>query len=319
MDRQAQVFGQSGHFLEALERASAVASTDRPVIVVGERGTGKAVVAERLHRLSDRWNGPIITANGAALAQAELFGEDGRSGRARTGLIQLAAGGTLVLEDVGALSPVSQLRLLRALERGEVGERHPRALDVRMVATTDAHLPALVAAGAFRADLLDRLAFAVITLPPLRERGGDALLLAHHHGRRMAAELGRDGWHGFGEEAVAQLTAHRWPGNVRELQVTVERSVAAWTRPDEPVDALVLDAFASPWRPLTETAASLLDVVASETLEPVTDLRAATDAYEERVVAEALERCRFNQRAAAKALGLTYDQFRHTARKHELI
>ena len=317
MERQTQVLGQSGHFLQALERASAVAAVDRPVVLVGERGTGKAVVAERLHRLSDRWNKPLVTANGAAVI--DLFGDQGRAGRAGDGVVQRAAGGTLVLEDVGALSPVAQLRLLRALERGEVGERHPRPIDVRIVATTDAHLPALVAAGSFRADLLERLAFAVITLPPLRERGGDALLLAHHHGRRMAVELGRDTWRGFGEEAVAQLTAHRWPGNLRELQITIERSVAAWSRPDEPVDDLILDPFRCPWQPVVETPPGPAGIEAVEMSLPVTNLRAATIEFERRVVAEALERCRHNGRAAAKALGLTYDQFRHTARKHDLI
>lgn len=319
MDGQTQVLGQSGHFLDALEAASTVAALGRPVVVVGERGTGKALVAERLHRLSDRWNGPLVTASCAVLSEIELFGEEGRGGRTRSGLIQDAGGGTLVLEGVEALSSVAQLRLLRALERGEVGERHPRSLDVRIVATTDSHLPALVADGVLRADLLDRLAFAVISLPPLRERGGDALLLAHHHGRRMAAELGRDGWHGFGEEAVATLTAHRWPGNVRELQVTVERSVACWMRPDEPVDTLILDPFASPWQPVVETPAAPADAAPIDEVATVMNLRAATDEYERRVVAEALDRCRYNQRAAAKVLGLTYDQLRHTARKHELI
>lgn len=315
MERQAQVLGQSGRFLDALERASALAALDRPVVVVGERGTGKALVAERLHRLSDRWHGPYVTASCAALSEVELFGE-ARGGRSRAGLAQQAASGTLVLEEVGALSPAGQLRLLHTLERGEAGERNARASNARIVATTDAHLPTLVADGGVRADLLDRLAFAVIPVPALRDRGGDALLLAHHHGRRMAAEIGRDGWHGFGEEAVAALTAHRWPGNVRELQTTIERSVAAWDRPNEPVDHLILDPFGS--TPQVDHAIPATPAAERDD-DAVGDLRAATADFERRAITRALEGCRFNQRAAARALGLTYDQFRHTARKHALI
>lgn len=312
MENATQVLGQSGRFLDALERASELARLDRPIVVVGERGTGKALVAERLHRLSDRWHGPLVTASCAILAADRLFGDGERGGRARAGLIGTAAGGTLVLDGVEALSPASQLRLLQALER-RAGADH----DVRVVATTAAHLPTLVADGAMRADLLDRLAFAVIPVPALRDRGGDALLLAHHHGRRMAAEIGRDGWHGFGEEAVATLTAHRWPGNIRELRTVVERSVAAWDRPDQPVDRLILDPFAEPAEDAVPP--SVLPIADERVAEPVGDLRAATAAFERQAMADALDRCRFNGRAAAKALGLTYDQFRHTARKHGLL
>lgn len=305
MERGTQVMGQSGHFLEALEQASAVAALDRPVLLVGERGTGKAMVAERMHRLSDRWDGPLVALAGSTATPDDL------APGSRSGPVRRAEGGTLVVGEVDALSAAAQLALLDLLEPAG------RSVDVRIVATTAAHLPALAAEGRLRANLLDRLAFAVVTLPPLRERGGDALLLAHHHGRRMAAELGRDAWHGWGEEAEAQLTAHRWPGNLRELQAVAERSVAAWTRVDEPVDTVILDPFASPWQPSAPATEAVL-VTAPPLEEPVTDLRAATDAFEARVVADALDRCRFNQRAAAKALGLTYDQLRHTARKHGL-
>ena len=318
MERDRQVLGQSGHFLDALEKASAAAPLERPVIVVGERGTGKALVAERLHRLSERWNGPFVTTSCAGLSPADLVGEDGPGTRARRGLLQLADGGTLVLEQVDELPPAAQLRLLRAMERGEVGERRPRAMDTRLVVTTDVHLPSLVTSGAMRADLLDRLAFVVITLPPLRDRGGDALLIAHHYGRRMAAELGREVWRGWGEEAQAQLTAHLWPGNLRELQLVVERSVAAWTRPDEPVDALLVDPFDSPWRPKAPAPPAVPSVEPPDAAPP-SDLRAATNTFERQAMEESLARCRHNGRAAAKALGLTYDQFRHTARKHGLL
>ena len=305
MVESTQVLGQSAPWLEALERVSAIAPVNRPTLLVGERGTGKSMVAERLHRLSDRWEGPLVPISGAATTAEDL------AVGSRSGPVRRAEGGTLVVGEVDALSPSAQRALLEMLESSGRGS------DVRIVATTAAHLPALAAEGRLRADLLDRLAFAVITLPPLRERGGDALLLAHHHGRRMAAELGRDEWHGWGEEAEAQLTAHRWPGNLRELRVVAERSVAAWTRVDEPVDALILDPFASPWQPVAPVAEVAEE--ASLPTEPVTDLRAATDAFEARVVSDALDRCRHNQRAAAKALGLTYDQLRHTARKHGLI
>src|SRR3546814_3785348 len=132
------------------------------------------------------------------------------------------------------LSAAAQERLLRVVEYEEVpriGSSRPIRVDVRIVGATNENLPAAVKAGRFRADLLDRLSFEVITLPPLRHREGDVRVLADHFGRRMAAELGWPKWPGFAENAMATLEAYQWPGNVRELRNVVERGVYRWNNP----------------------------------------------------------------------------------------
>src|SRR3954469_20799145 len=189
MDREMQLVGQASVFLDAVERASRAAALRRPVLVVGERGTGKELVAERLHRLSPRWGEPLVTMNCAALPEtlieAELFGHEAGSftgaTKSRIGRFEEADGGTLFLDELATLSMGAQERLLRAVEYGEVtriGASKPLRVDVRIVAATNEHLPRLAEEGSFRADLLDRLSFEVITLPPLRVRDGDIPVLA---------------------------------------------------------------------------------------------------------------------------------------------
>lgn len=339
MERDNHFIGQSFAFLDSVERASRAAGLNRPVLVIGERGTGKELVAERLHRLSPRWDGPLVVMNCAALPEtlieAELFGHEAGAftgaTRARAGRFEEADGGTLFLDELGTLSAAAQERLLRAVEYGEVtriGSSRPLRVDVRIVAATNENLPALVAQDRFRADLLDRLSFEVVTLPPLRAREGDVPVLADHFGRRMAAELDWPLWPGFTEDAAAALMAYEWPGNVRELRNVVERAVYRWGDPERPVDAIEFDPFASPWKPVGEAARAPMSGTAGTTPapaappavadEPCTDLRAACDAYERRLLEAALNRCRFNQRQTAKALALTYDQLRHAMRRHAL-
>jgi psp operon transcriptional activator len=330
MERETHFIGQSGAFLDSVERASRAAALNRPVLVIGERGTGKELVAERLHRLSPRWDGPLITMNCAALTEtlieAELFGHEAGAftgaTRARAGRFEEADGGTLFLDELATLSAAAQERLLRAVEYGEVtriGSNRPIRVDVRIVAATNIHLPTLVDEGKFRADLLDRLAFEVVTLPPLRAREGDVPVLADHFARRMASELGWDGWPGFGAEAMAALDAHDWPGNVRELRNVIERAVYRWDKPDEPVNDIVFDPFASPWRPAAIEVTSAPTVAPAPSLGPVSDFRAAIEAHERGLLEASLARFRHNQRATAKALGLTYDQLRHALRKHGML
>lgn len=339
MERVAPVIGQSTAFLDALERASRAASLDRPVLVIGERGTGKELVAERLHRLSGRWSQPLVIMNCAALPEtlieAELFGHEAGAftgaSKARAGRFEEADGGTLFLDELGTLSMAAQDRLLRAVEYGEItriGSSRPLRVDVRIVAATNEHLPDRVLKGTFRADLLDRLSFEVVTLPPLRARSGDILVLADHFGRRMAAELGRDRWPGFGPEAIEMLENHRWPGNVRELRNAVERAVYRWER-DGPVDMIQIDPFDSPWRPASSGGFTPAPEVAEGEPAPVVavpseppiegDFRTRVTAYERRLLSRAMAEHRYNQRATAEALGLTYDQLRHALRKHGLL
>lgn len=332
MDRGKPFIGQSTAFLDSVERVSRAAQLNRPVLVIGERGTGKELVAERLHRLSGRWDGPFVAMNCAALTEtlieAELFGHEAGAftgaTRARIGRFEEADGGTLFLDELGTLSAGAQERLLRAVEYGEVtriGANRPVRVDVRIVAATNADLPALVEQGRFRADLLDRLSFEVITLPPLRAREGDVLQLADMFGRRIAAELGWRDWPGFSADAEAALNAYEWPGNIRELRNVAERAVYRCDDPGRPVDGLIFDPFASPWRPSAGLNASVVPAPSASRAEqdvPAKGLRAAVATYEKQLVETALRRHRYNQRATAKALGLSYDQLRHCLKKHGL-
>jgi psp operon transcriptional activator len=345
MDRSTQFVGQSGAFLDAVEKTSRAALMNRPVLVIGERGTGKELIAERLHRASRRWDQPLVTLNCAAmpetLIEAELFGHEAGAFtgavKARTGRFEEADGGTLFLDELGNLSAGAQERLLRAVEYGEVtriGASKSIRVDVRIVAATNEDLPALVEQGRFRADLLDRLSFEVITLPPLRSREGDIAVLADYFGRRMAAELDWTGWPGFGDMARAAMDRYRWPGNVRELRNVVERAIYRWDDPDRPVDHIVFDPFESPWRPKPsprpKTHAEMQEdesahdigaaaMVSEEVFFDVDDLKSAVEEYEKRILQSALAQNRYNQRQTAKALNLTYDQLRHTLKKHDLL
>jgi len=327
--RDTHFIGQSGAFLDAVERASRAAPLRRPVLVVGERGTGKELIAERLHRLSARWDEPLVTLNCAAmpetLIEAELFGHEAGAftgaTRARAGRFEEADRGTLFLDELGTLSMGAQERLLRAVEYGEVariGSSRPIRVDVRIVAATNEDLPRMAREGRFRPDLLDRLSFEVITLPPLRVREGDIPVLAEHFARRMASEMGWERWPGFTAAASAALEAYGWPGNVRELRNVVERAVYRWDLPDRAVAEITFDPFDSPWKP-AQPMREAQPEVAAPVIEAVSDLRAAVEAHEKAIVAAALARHRFNQRQTAMALGLTYDQLRHTMRKHHLL
>jgi psp operon transcriptional activator len=347
MERTTQLVGQASSFLDAIERASRAAPLDRPVLVIGERGTGKELVAERLHHLSSRWDGPLVVMNCAALPEtlieAELFGHEAGSftgaAKARTGRFEEADGGTLFLDELATLSKAAQDRLLRAVEYGEVtriGASKPVRVDVRIVAATNEHLPVLVEEGRFRADLLDRLSFEVVTLPPLRHRTSDIPVLADHFARRMALELDWPRWPGFSGNATSRLLSYDWPGNVRELRNVVERAVYRWEDPERPVDQIQFDPFESPWRPAAlprpkeeaapaqaqaQEVAPAAAAIAAAAHDPgrCADFRLAVAEYEKAILAAALDKCRWNQRAAAAALQLSYDQLRHAMKRHQLI
>ena len=343
MERENQFIGQSGAFLDAVERASRAAPMQRPVLVIGERGTGKELIAERLHRLSNRWDAPLVTMNCAALPEtlieAELFGHEAGAftgaTKARAGRFEEADKGTLFLDELGTLSMGAQERLLRAVEYGEVtriGSSRPIRVDVRIVAATNDDLPALAESGEFRADLLDRLSFEVITLPPLRVREGDVGVLAEYFARRMAAELDWHNWPGFAPHVMKQLEDYAWPGNVRELRNVVERAVYRWDDPDTPVAHVQFNPFDSPWKPATpahRTSEPAPSAPASAPAQPaqtaaldveaIDDLRAAVENHERMILEHALGKHRWNQRQTAKALGLSYDQLRHAIKKHGLM
>jgi psp operon transcriptional activator len=322
-----ETLGQSDAFLEFAEDLSRAAAVDRPVLLIGERGTGKELAARRLHYLSPRWQGPLITLNCAALAptlvESELFGHEagaftGAAAR-RRGRFELADGGALFLDEIGAMPLPVQEKILRVVEYGEferVGGSAPVSVDVRVVGATHADLPALARAGKFKRDLLDRLAFAVLTLPPLRVREGDAPLLAAHFAARMAGELGLAAAPDFGPAALEQLSTHPWPGNVRELKNAVERAVARSA--GGPIELLDLDPFASPWRPLPEESPAQPPAPAALPPTPAlpASLKDSVRDLELALLRAALTRARHNQRAAAGLLGLGYHQLRALLRKH---
>ncbi len=252
------LIGEAPSFLAMLEHVSRAAKLSKPVLVIGERGTGKELIASRLHYLSPRWEQPMIKVNCAALTETlletELFGHQAGAftGATRThiGRFEQANGGTLVLDELGTIPPRMQEKILRVIEYGEfqrVGGSDTISTDVRIVGATNEHLPRLAEIGRFRADLLDRLAFDVIHVPPLRARPEDIDTLAYHFAVNVTSELKRPFFAGFTTDAKAALLGYGWPGNVRELKNAVERSVYRTDEPEKPIAQILFDPFASPY------------------------------------------------------------------------
>ncbi|HFI3741707.1 TPA: sigma 54-interacting transcriptional regulator [Escherichia coli] len=265
------LLGEANSFLEVLEQVSHLAPLDKPVLIIGERGTGKELIASRLHYLSSRWQGPFISLNCAALNEIE-YGE---------------------------------------LER--VGGSQPLQVNVRLVCATNADLPAMVNEGTFRADLLDRLAFDVVQLPPLRERESDIMLMAEHFAIQMCREIKLPLFPGFTEHARETLLNYRWPGNIRELKNVVERSVYRHGTSDYPLDDIIIDPFKR--RP-SEEAIAVSENTSLPTL-PL-DLREFQMQQEKELLQLSLQQGKYNQKRAAELLGLTYHQFRALLKKHQI-
>lgn len=331
-ERTTHLVGESAPWLSALEHASRVAPLDRSVLVIGERGTGKELVGERLHFLSKRWEGPFVKVNCAALTEtlldSELFGHERGAftgaTEQRRGRFELADGGTIFLDEIATAGMALQEKLLRVVEYGEfqrVGGSKVLSTNVRIVAATNADLPSLAEEGKFRWDLLDRLSFDVITLPPLRARHGDKSLLADFFARRMAVEMAQD-FPGFAPSAIEAIEAHDWPGNVRELRNFAERLAhrALLTAPLDPVqfDPAALDPFASPWRPAGQSInrPEKRPVETPDLWSIPGGFTEATRLYELRLIDAALAEAGGHQGKAAEALGLTYHQFRGLLKKH---
>jgi psp operon transcriptional activator len=321
------IIGEAPAFLEMLEHVSRAAPLDKPVLVVGERGTGKELIASRLHFLSDRWEQGVVKVNCAALTESilesELFGHEAGAftGAAKThiGHFERADGGTMILDELATITLRMQEKILRVIEYGEiqrVGGSETIRVDVRIVGSTNSDLQALAATGRFRKDLLDRLAFDVVTVPPLRERLEDVMTLAHAFAVNMASELRRSYFPGFAPRAVSALLKHDWPGNVRELKNTVERSVYRSDDPEQPISRIAFDPFDSPFKlaAKAETPAT----VQSKRRAPLlpADLTQRLRDTEKDLLLAALDKARFNQRLAADLLNLSYHQFRGKLKKH---
>ncbi len=364
-NKQDNLLGQSNSFLEVLEQISQIAPLSKPVLIIGERGTGKELVAARLHYLSKRWEQSYLKLNCAALnenlLETELFGYDSGAftgaNKRHEGRFERADNGTLFLDEIANTSGLIQEKLLRVVEYGEferVGGSRTITTDVRLVAATNEDLPTLADSGQFRADLLDRLAFDVITLPPLRERLEDILMLAEHFAINMARELEFELFSGFTEKAKRAMLDYHWPGNIRELKNVVERSVYRCNNPHLPVNELVIDPFESPYRPSqqikthdrvhavpkeeiyaakdlstnneTNSVNNETDVVAlanrpntSIFAEFPQSLKSLSQDYEIELIKSALAHCQFNQKKTAQALELTYHQLRGYLKKYNLL
>ncbi len=364
-NKQDNLLGQSNSFLEVLEQVSQIAPLSKPVLIIGERGTGKELVAARLHYLSKRWEQNYLKLNCAALnenlLETELFGYDSGAftgaNKRHEGRFERADNGTLFLDEIANTSGLIQEKLLRVVEYGEferVGGSRTITTDVRLIAATNEDLPTLAASGQFRADLLDRLAFDVVTLPPLRERLDDILMLAEHFAINMARELGFELFSGFTEKAKRSMLEYAWPGNIRELKNVIERSVYRCNNPHLPVHDLIIDPFESPFRPNQRIkthdrlSASQSEVTAeftsdstkqseqninsietelsTNTMSPALinkgfpqSLKSLSQNYEIDLIKSALAHCQYNQKKTAQALELTYHQLRGYLKKYNLL
>ncbi|MFY8326196.1 phage shock protein operon transcriptional activator [Pseudoalteromonas sp. ZZD1] len=343
--QQDNLLGQSDSFLAVLDQVSQLASLDKPVLIIGERGTGKELIAARLHFLSKRWEQNYIKLNCAALnenlLESELFGHEsgaftGASKR-HEGRFERANSGTLFLDELANTSAMVQEKLLRVIEYGEferVGGKQTVKVDTRLVCATNEDLPYLAEQGEFRSDLLDRLAFDVITLPPLRERQDDIMLLAEQFAINMARDLEWELFSGFTRSAVEILQTYDWPGNIRELKNVVERSLYRHGNEHIPVHQIILDPFESRFRPKQRIKAPIKaeqtapDMPVIKEVTPVSEptvhsfpcnLKDLSNEFEIDLIKKALEFSQFNQKKTAEVLGLTYHQLRGYLKKYNLL
>jgi len=333
--------GESSEFMDFQQNLSLAARVDRPVLLVGERGTGKELAASRLHFLSSRWKEPYIPVNCAALPPAllesELFGHEAGSftgaSKMRKGRFEEAHGGTLFLDEIGLVPIEVQEKILRTVEYGRfsrVGSSTEQEVNVRIIGATNADLPALCREGKFKEDLLDRLSFEVLYLPPLRYRTTDITLLAGHFAMRMARELGQPEIPEFSPEVVQEMQTYSWPGNIRELKNVVERAV--YKAEDGIITEINLTPFSNPYSSTMIKQKDLSDEGKAEShadeMDEKSDISRIEDLplsqyrdyileVELKFIQRALEENRFSQKKAAEAMGLTYDQFRGLYKKYQ--
>ena len=301
----------SPQMLRIMQQAERIASIPRPVLVLGEPGTGKELVAAAIHYGGVRSDRPFVKVNCAALSanllESELFGHEKGAftgaTEARPGRFEAANGGTLLLDEIGNTTPEFQQNVLRAIEYQEiqrVGGASPASVDVRIIAATNADLEREIAEGRFRRDLYDRLRFEVIRIPPLRERREDIHPLAVFFVEQIVREVPGLTVRPFSDGALRHLLGYPWPGNVRELKFAVERAACMATAPSiEPPDLPP-------------------EITSEEPTPPGDGFDAQVKSFELGLLRSALSNTNWNQRRAADSLSLSYDQFRHFYRKYEL-
>jgi DNA-binding NtrC family response regulator len=310
--------GQSAAWRSALEMIDAAAATDSVVLLRGESGTGKDLLARRLHQKSLRAGGPYVRVNCAAVPtemwESEFFGHRKGSFTGaiadRDGWFLLAHRGTLFLDEVGAMPVETQAKLLRAIQDGEfhrVGDEQPTRVDVRIVAATNADLERSVKEGRFRSDLYYRLNVLSIVVPPLRERPEDIPLLTRVFAAEIAARLGRQAPE-LDDETIERLRAYPWPGNVRELRSVIERALVLF--PQQGLAALDLAPEpVAPGGPAAPTAGTGPQDLA---------LRDNLDRLERSLIVEAQRRSGGVRREAARLLGIDPRNLAYYFRKHRL-
>jgi two-component system, NtrC family, response regulator AtoC len=324
----AGLLGTSPPILEVVEQVRQVAALDEtpPVLITGETGTGKGLVARSLHQLSRRANQPFIevncTALPASLMEAELFGyERGAftdAKESKLGLFEAAENGFIFLDEVGDLELALQGKLLRAIEDRtvrRVGGIRDRRVDVRILAATNRDLERQVQNNLFRGDLYFRLAVILLQLPPLRDRGNDIVLLAEHFLRRFSTKYNKSARR-IDERARARLLAHPWPGNVRELSHVIERAVL-WSR-DQTLTVEDLSLPPAPDLPVLSPAVEPDVPEAAET--PVEPAGPGGDLtlWERTLIERAMREAGGNQTRAAQRLGITRDTLRYRLKKFGL-
>ncbi|HSG00290.1 MAG TPA: sigma-54 dependent transcriptional regulator [Vicinamibacterales bacterium] len=301
VDRQQVMVGSSRVMAALRDQIAVTAPTNGRVLIAGENGTGKELVARQIHALSHRRAGPFIEVNCAAipeeLIESELFGhlKGSFTGAVadRRGKFEAASGGTLFLDEVGDMSLKTQAKVLRALQEQviePVGGHRSVPVDVRVIAATNKDLSREIRAGRFREDLYFRLNVVPISVPPLRERGDDVVRLAEHFIAEFSREYGRRVKR-LSPGAVPRLRAYSWPGNVRELRNVIERLMI--TVPDESIEEQHLDFLAPADAPSADPEA-----------EPVRQLHEAREGWERRYIASALAACDGNMSRTAEVLGI---------------
>jgi two-component system nitrogen regulation response regulator NtrX len=300
VDRRYAIVGESRVMLRLREQIAMAAPTNGRVLISGENGTGKELVARHVHLLSQRRAGPFVEVNSAALPEelieSELFGhmKGAFTGAIsdRRGKFDLASGGTLFLDEVGDMDPKMQAKLLRVLQEQviePVGGQGTVRVDVRVIAATNKHLVEEIKQGRFREDLFFRLNVIPVFVPPLRERGNDVLLLTEHFMTEFASEYGRRP-KTLSPDATEMIAAYRWPGNVRELRNVIERLIIM-----VPGDVIQPGDLSFLMAPTADDRAAVT---------PVGPLFAARDAWERAYIVEALAACEGNISRTADALGL---------------
>lgn len=326
--------GESDIFLKFQSRLSKAARVDRSVLVIGERGSGKELAAQRLHYLSPRWEKSLVTVNCAALPpsliETELFGHESGAftgaQKARKGRFEEAEGGTLFLDEIGLIPLEVQEKILRVVEYGtfeRVGSSKSHKVDVRIIGATNLDLIKLCKEGKFKEDLLDRLSFEVLFLPPLRTRGDDILLLANYFASKMSLECHIEPLPEFSDEVIEQMMNYSWPGNVRELKNVVERAV--YRSESSLITEIDLNPFKNPFEKneedIDKDKKNDEEKIDKEVEESTKDKLVLENYlinrqnFDLQYLKQALLEANNNQREAAKLLGLSYDQLRGLYRK----